>query len=44
MLCKTIYGFTAKVVPKLDMQVFQKKHKKEYEALMEGNGCFCNGK
>lgn len=35
MFRKTVYGYTAKAVPGLDMRAFQKKHKKEYEAMVK---------
>ena len=49
MFRKTVYGYTAKAVPGLDMRAFQKKHKKEYEAMVKrtpsvGPYCDCGYK
>lgn len=35
LLNKTVNGYTAKALPDLDMRAFQKKHKKEYEAMVK---------
>ncbi len=32
---KTVYGYTKKAVPELNMREFKKKHRKEYEAMVE---------
>ncbi len=31
---KTVYGFTGKAVPELDMKAFRKAHRKEYKAMV----------
>ena len=35
MFSKVVYGYTAEALPELDMRAFQKKHKKEYEAMVK---------
>ena len=35
MFRKVVYGYTAETVPELDIRAFQKKHKKEYEAMVK---------
>ena len=34
MFSKVVYGYTAKVVPELNIREFKKKHKKEYAAMV----------
>ena len=35
MFNKVVYGYTAEALPELDMRVFKKKHRKEYEAMVK---------
>ena len=34
MFSKIVYGYTVKAVPELNIRVFKKKHKIEYEAMV----------
>lgn len=34
MFSKTVYGYTAKAVPEMDVRKFKKKHLKEYKAMV----------
>lgn len=35
MFSKVVYSYTVKAVPELDVRAFQKKHRKEYEAMVK---------
>ena len=35
MFHKVVYGYTAETVPELDIRAFQKKHMKEYKAMVK---------
>ena len=37
LLNKTVYGYTEKALPELDIKAFRKKHQQEYKAMVKGD-------
>ena len=44
LLNKTVYGYTEKALPELDIKAFRKKHKQEYKAMVKRTPSVGGGK